>query len=99
MAMGTFPRYGLAAAWGAGAVLAALLVDPLRAWACPFCNSAVARDPVGAALSWTTLLLIAVPFLLMGSIGGWVSYAHWRAEHDTWEANAPAPQPSTVVGS
>jgi len=52
---------------------------PSIALACPLCKDAIANDPVAAAFNWTTLLLIAVPSLLVASIGGWVFYVYWRA--------------------
>jgi hypothetical protein len=73
----------------AAAVCAALLVAPSVAAACPLCKDALAGDPVGAALSWTTLVLIAAPMLLLGSIGGWVFHAFRRATHDKLAAEAP----------
>lgn len=63
-----------------GSALTALLLAS-RALACPSCKDAISGDPVASALSWTTLLLIALPALLMGGIGGWVGYLYWRAEH------------------
>ena len=56
-----------------------LLAPPASVLACPLCKDAIAGDPVASALSATTLLLIAVPLLLVGLIGGWVSYVYWRA--------------------
>ncbi len=76
------------------ALLAPLLVTPSWVWACPSCKDAVAGDPVGAALSWTTLVLIGVPLVLMGSIGGWVSYVYWRAARSGWEAPDATPHPA-----
>ena len=58
---------------------AALLTLPSTLLACPACKDALAGDPVGRALSWTTLLMIGVPLVLVGSIGGWVSFMYWRA--------------------
>ncbi len=55
------------------------LALPSVALACPLCKDAIANDPVAAAFNWTTLLLIAVPWLLVASIGGWVFYVYWRA--------------------
>jgi len=52
---------------------------PALALACPMCKGAMENSPVGAALSWTTLVLIAIPALLIGSIGGWIGYVYWRA--------------------
>lgn len=65
--------------WPAAALTAIVLSAPAVALACEACRDAVANDPVGTALSATTLLLLGVPALLMGSIGGWVGYVHWRA--------------------
>ena len=62
-------------------LLAITFVVPSMALACPNCKDAIAGDPVAAALSWTTLLLIAVPLVLFGSIGGWVGFIYWRAAH------------------
>lgn len=78
-------------------LLATLLTTPSWVWACPSCKDAVAGDPVGAALSWTTLVLIGVPLVLMGSIGGWVSYVYWRAARSGWEAPDVTPQPAGAV--
>ena len=49
------------------------------ALACPMCKSAMEDNPVGTALSWTTLVLIALPVGLVASIGGWIGYVYWRA--------------------
>lgn len=73
--MSTDARWGRAAAALAGA----LLLRTNAVLACPSCKDAIAGDPVATALSWTTLLLIAMPALLMGTIGGWVGYVYWRA--------------------
>lgn len=65
--------------WIAAALLSAVLLIPAAVLACEACKDAVKDDPVGAALSATTLVLMAMPALLIGSIGGWVSYVYWRA--------------------
>jgi hypothetical protein len=75
----------------AAAVLGgAVVAVPAAVSACPMCEVALKGDPVVAAFNWTTLLLIAVPTLLMGSIGGWVSYVYWRESrrpgHVGWSA-------------
>lgn len=95
----TQSRHGRSSRRVTVALLATLLASPSWVLACPSCKDALAGDPVGAALSWTTLVLIGVPLVLMGSIGGWVSYAHWRAEHGTWDTQDPTPQPSGIIGS
>ena len=63
------------------AVAAVMLLCAQQVLACPSCKDAIESDPVAAALSWTTLLLIGVPMALFGSLGGWVAYVYWRAAH------------------
>ena len=83
--------------WVTAALLFVVLLVPAVALACEACKDAVKDDPVGTALSATTLVLIAMPLLLVGSIGGWVGYAHWRAARDaTAPGNTPG-QPSEVT--
>ncbi|MFQ5665704.1 MAG: hypothetical protein ACE5I7_04660 [Candidatus Binatia bacterium] len=66
--------------WRVGAALSGVLLTvPGVALACPMCQAAVEQDPVMAALNATTLLMIAVPLLLVGSIGGWVFSAYRRS--------------------
>ena len=57
----------------------ALLLSPAVGRACEACKDAVKNDPVGTALSATTLVLIGTPIVLIGSIGGWIGYMYWRA--------------------
>ena len=56
-----------------------VLLTPAVGLACEACKEAVKNDPVGTALSATTLVLIGMPMVLIGSIGGWIGYAYWRA--------------------
>jgi hypothetical protein len=67
---------GLAAVW------TWVLVTAAPTLACPLCKDAIAGDPKAAVLSWTTLLMIAVPFALVGAIGTGIVYVHWRAARD-----------------
>ena len=67
-----------------------LLLAPTLAQACEACKEAVKDDPVGTALSATTLLLIAMPVLLIGSIGSWIGYRYWRAARQVEGAAAQA---------
>lgn len=71
-------------------LLLGLALAPGAALACPACKDALSSDPVGWALSWTTLLLISVPMLLFGSIGAWVAYAQWRVSRTVATATVPA---------
>ena len=65
--------------------------------ACEACKEAVKGDPVGTALSATTLLLIAMPMLLIGSVGGWIGYMYWRAARGGAVANDAAEETSEIV--
>ncbi len=71
--------------------LGVMLAAPMSVAACPLCKDAIAGDPVGSALSWTTLFLIALPAVLVGAIGGWVWYVYWRAARRDWPASADPP--------
>jgi hypothetical protein len=82
-------RFGLASSLrrAALATLSVLLTAPAVATACPSCKNAIENDPVAAAFNSTTLLMIAVPVLLVSVVGGWIFYASWRARR-TLEADA-----------
>ena len=75
------------------AALLPMLCVPSVVRACEACKDAVKDDPVGTALSATTLLLIAMPMVLIGSIGGWVSYVYWRANRRPAVGDGSAAQP------
>jgi len=65
--------------WVAAVLSWAILLAPAVGRACEACKDAVQNDPVGTALSATTLLLIGMPMVLIGSIGAWIGHAYWRA--------------------
>ena len=65
--------------------------------ACEACKDAVKNDPVGTALSATTLLLIGMPVLLVGSIGGWIGYVYWRASRPAAAVAGAPEQPSEIA--
>lgn len=59
---------------------AAALFFPVAAWPCAVClTGASANDPVADAFNWSVLFLMAAPYTIVGSIGGWIAYTHWRA--------------------
>jgi hypothetical protein len=64
---------------------------PSRLLACPACKDALSGDPVGTALSGTTLFMIAVPMTLILSIGGWIVLTYRRAARRMAEEDAAAP--------
>lgn len=67
--------------WRAAAAVSGPLAVPAAVLACPLCKDAISGDPVSTALSWTTLVMIAVPFVLLVSSGSWLGYMYWRAAH------------------
>lgn len=91
-----------AARRGAAALLAAA-----AAWAaspealaqgCAMCRTAVegAEDPLARALSWSTLFLLAMPFAVVASVGGWIFFSlRSAAPADP----AAADQPDVPAGS
>ena len=81
----------------ASALLGVLLAAPSVVLACPSCKDAISGDPVASALSWTTLVLIAMPLVLIGSIGGWVGYVYWRAARGSHAADGATPQPIEIA--
>jgi heme/copper-type cytochrome/quinol oxidase subunit 2 len=62
------------------AVLALAFLFPVVAWPCAVClTGASANDPVADAFNWSVLFLMAAPYTIVGSVGGWLAYTHWRA--------------------
>ena len=50
------------------------------AQSCAMCGSAFgADDPLGRAFSWSILFLMAAPYLVFGSVGGWVFFTYRRS--------------------
>ena len=85
--------------WVAALVACLLVMAPAVVLACEACKEAVKDDPVGTALSATTLLLIGMPALLIGSIGGWIGYVYWRASRQASAAVGPAEPPPSQTAS
>ena len=61
-------------------VFTAVLLFPLVAWPCAVCVSGAADDPLTDAFNWSVLFLMATPYTVVGSVAGWLAYAHWRAK-------------------
>jgi hypothetical protein len=69
------------------------------AWACPTCSNALEGDPVGLAFYWSTLFMIAMPYLLVSVVGGGVALVYWNAARNAaalsektesmWSAEGP----------
>jgi hypothetical protein len=50
------------------------------AHACAVCGHATTPgDPLGRGFYWGMLFLLAMPFSVVGTMGGWVAYRYWRA--------------------
>lgn len=64
------------------------LLAPAAAEACAVCGTGpgVAGDPTARGFYWGILFLMAMPFAIVGSIGAWLAYRHWRARAARWRA-------------
>ena len=53
------------------------------AQSCAMCGSSFTdpNDPTIRAFNWSILMLICAPYLMFGSIGGWIAYKYWRARN------------------
>lgn len=62
-------------------VLVGAAVPILQAQGCSMCREATggADDPLGRALHWSTLFMVAMPFVVAGLIAGYVGLAQRRA--------------------
>jgi hypothetical protein len=65
----------------AGVVVAAAAAWPtsVLAQGCAMCGTALHDDPLGRAISWSVLFLIAAPYTIVGTVGGWLYYSHRHA--------------------
>ena len=87
--MSTFPSkitWGIALASGLVATVSFL---PTEALGCPTCQIALADDPLAHGLYWSILFMGAMPFVLVGSIGGWLIHAHRRQSSRKPEGAVP----------
>lgn len=71
--------------WGVGLGGPAWLV-PAAARACAVCGTGpgVAGDPTARGFYWGILFLMALPFAVAGSVGGWLIYRYWRTRGLSW---------------
>jgi hypothetical protein len=62
------------------------LLVPAVARACAVCGTGpgIVGDPTARGFYWGILFLMALPFVVAGSIGGWLVYRIWRARADPW---------------
>lgn len=59
-------------------LVAAVSLLSTEALGCPTCRTALSGDPLARGIYWSILLMGAMPFVLIGSIGGWLIYMHRR---------------------
>lgn len=81
-------RFPTLVAWGSAA--GAWLV-PVAAQACPVCwtpGGSPEHDAAARGFYWGVLFLMAMPFAVAASIGGWLWYAHRRGRRPAREVSA-----------
>ena len=62
------------------------------AQACAMCGSAFgADDPVGRAISWSILFLMAAPYVIVGTVAGLLLFVHRRAPGGGRRRHRPRP--------
>jgi heme/copper-type cytochrome/quinol oxidase subunit 2 len=69
----------------------AFVADLSLAMACAVCVTGAANDPTAEAFNWSVLFMMATPYLVAGSIVGWLVYAYRRAaaKRDRAEGQQP----------
>jgi hypothetical protein len=60
------------------------------ALACAVCLTG-ANDPTAEAFNWSVLFMMASPYLVVGSVVGWLVYSHRRAAAKRGQAEAEQP--------
>lgn len=61
-------------------LVAGMLAAPVTAAACSVClGGASPDDPVANAYNWSILFLMATPYAVIGSVGGWLFFSYRRA--------------------
>jgi hypothetical protein len=68
----------------------ALLTNPLTAHACAVCVTG-AGDPTTDAFNWSVLFLMAMPYLVVGSIAGGLFYTYLRTTGKRDQAQTAEP--------
>ena len=58
-------------------ILVCALLIPVAVQACPSCK--LVEDPIARGFNWSILFLMAMPFTVVGLIGGSVFYLYNRA--------------------
>jgi len=60
--------------------LAVVLADCAIAQGCAMCKTAVGGpvDPLSNGINTSILFMMAMPFVLFGAVGGWLTFVFWR---------------------
>lgn len=68
---------------GLPAVLLAASPDHVLAQGCAMCRTALSgpQDPLAMGLNTSILFLMSMPFVLVASVGAWLTYMFRRARH------------------
>lgn len=81
----------------AGVVMgAAAVLLPVVAEACAVCGGSSADDPFSRGIFWAILFLMAMPFTIVGSIGGWLIYRYRHPSKGNLQKTAQGRQLSTT---
>ena len=86
----------------AGVVVVAAAVGalaPVDAHACSVCWDLSSNDLSSRAMNWSILFLMAMPFTIVGSIGGWLVYKYRhapKAERQRPVSGQPVPTPQLI---
>jgi hypothetical protein len=62
---------------------------------CAMCRTALSGDdPLSQGIFWSVMVLMAAPFLVAGSIGGWLFYRYRRAQRTRHHTASILPLPT-----
>ena len=69
------------------ALVAGWWIRPGVAAACAVCGTGpgIPGDPTARGFYWGILFLMALPFAIAASIGGWLFYRYWRVHGLPWK--------------
>jgi len=85
-------RWGFSGAGALGAAAAVLI--PVAAEACAVCWGSSGGSH---RTDWALLFLMAMPFTIVGSIGGWLIYRYRRPSKGNLQQTAPGQKLSTTL--
>lgn len=81
--------------------LAVAVCAPVGALAqgCAMCRTLIGGpgDPLGYGMNTSILFMMAMPFVLTGSVGAWIAYMYWRGGRGERSGAHPLPSPREEV--